>query len=340
MIMHEVDLSKYKLRTDLIVEHLNSFKEYEKSEELYNDIKIETVTLDKEAAKTISKKEGIYKTIYFEDVTDETNFNNTLHATTIALKDLLENMNIKKSDSVLIVGLGNRKATPDALGPLTIDEIKITRQIVELGLPLDNKYRIISSLVPGVMGTTGIETKEIIEGVIEKTKPDFLIVIDALAASSIERINKTIQLTDTGIHPGSGLLNNRFEISKETLGIPVIAIGIPTVVDATTIVSNTINYIFRHFSYEKENIDNKKLKLVPPSSRDYKNHDKTLNKEEREEVMGLIGNLNEEEVKSLITEVLTPLGYNLLVTPKEIDFVVSKLSSLLGKALNKSLELN
>lgn len=338
--MHEVDLSKYRLRTDLIVEHLSNFKEYNKEEELYKDIKIETITLDKDSAKLISKKEGIYKTIYFEDVTDETNFNNLLSATIKALKDLLKSINIKDSYSCLIVGLGNRKATPDALGPLTVDSIKITRQIVELGLPLDNKYRVISSLVPGVMGTTGIETKEIIEGVIEKTKPDFLIVIDALAASSLERINKTIQITDTGIHPGSGLLNNRFEISKETLGIPVIAIGIPTVVDATTIVSNTINYIFRHFSYEKENINNSKLKLVPPSSRDYKSHDKTLNREEREEVMGLIGNLSEEEIKTLITEVLTPLGYNLLVTPKEIDFVIEKLSILLSKALNKSLELN
>ena len=338
--MHEIDLSKYKIRTDLIVEHLSNFKGYKKEEEQYKDIKIETITLDKDNAKLISKKEGIYKTIYFEDVTDENNFNNLLHATTLALKDLLKSINIKDNYSALIVGLGNRKATTDALGPLTIDSIKITRQIVELGLPLDSKYRVISSLVPGVMGTTGIETKEIIEGVIEKTKPDFLVVIDALAASSLERINKTIQITDTGIHPGSGLLNNRFEISKETLGLPVIAIGIPTVVDATTIVSNTINYIFRHFSYEKENINNNKLKLVPPSSRDYKNHDKTLNKEEREEVMGLIGNLEEDEIKTLITEVLTPLGYNLLVTPKEIDFVIEKLSLLLSKALNKSLELN
>ena len=338
--MHEIDLSKYKIRTDLIVEHLNNFKEYEKHEEQYKDIKVETITLDKDSAKLISKKEGVYKTIYFEDVTDENNFNNLLYVTTTALKDLLKSINIKDSYSCLIVGLGNRKATPDALGPLTVDSIKITRQIVELGLPLDNKYRVISSLIPGVMGTTGIETKEIIEGVIEKTKPDFLIVIDALAASSIERINKTIQITDTGIYPGSGLLNNRFEISKETLGIPVIAIGIPTVVDATTIVSNTINYIFRHFSYEKENINNSKLKLVPPSSRDYKSHDKTLERHEREEVMGLIGNLSEDEIKTLITEVLTPLGYNLLVTPKEIDFVTQKLSLLLSKALNKSLELN
>ena len=338
--MHEIDLSKYKIRTDLIIEHLNSFKEYKKSEEVYKDIKIETITLDEDMASKINKKEGIYKTIYFDDVTDEGNFTNLLDATIKAIKDLLKDMGIKDSDSCLIVGLGNRKATPDALGPLSVDNIKITRQIVELNLPLDNKYRVISSLVPGVMGTTGIETKEIIEGVIEKTKPDFLIVIDALAASSLERINKTIQLTNTGIHPGSGLLNNRDEISIETLNLPVIAIGIPTVVDATTIVSNTINYLFRHFSYEKENINNKSLKLVPPTSRNYKDHDKTLNKDEREEVMGLIGNLDEEEIKMLIAEVLTPLGYNLLVTPKEIDFVISKLSKLLAKALNKSLEIN
>lgn len=338
--MHEIDLSKYRIRTDLIVEHLSNIKDYKRYEEVYDDIKIETIELDKDRAKIIDKKEGIYKTIYFDDVTDENNFAKLLDVTTKALKDLLKSINIKNSDSVLIVGLGNRKATPDALGPLTIDSIKITRQIVELGLPLDKKYRVISSIVPGVMGTTGIETKEIIEGVIEKVKPDFLIVIDALAASSLDRINKTIQLTDTGIHPGSGLLNNRFEISKETLGLPVIAIGIPTVVDATTIVSNTINYIFRHFSYEKENIDNKKLKLVPTINRNYKDHDKTLNKEERKEVMGLIGDLSDDEIKALITEVLTPLGYNLLVTPKEIDFVITKLSDLLSKALNKSLELN
>ena len=338
--MSSIDLSKYRIRTDLIVEHLNNFKEYKSLEELYKDIRIETINIDSEDAKIISKKEGIYKTIYFEDVTDEDNFNNLLNATTKALKDLFKDINIKNNYSTLIVGLGNRKATPDALGPLTIEHVKITRQIIELGLPLDSKYRVISSIVPGVMGTTGIETKEIIEGVIDAVKPDFLIVIDALAASSLERINKTIQLTDTGINPGSGLLNNRFEISKETLGIPVIAIGIPTVVDATTIVSNTINYIFRHFSYEKDNINNNKLKLVPPTNRNYKDYKNTLKKHEKEEVMGLIGNLEEDEIKSLITEVLTPLGYNLLVTPKEIDFVVERLSSLLGKALNKSLEIN
>ena len=338
--MHEIDLSKYKLRTDLISEHLNNYEGLKKDEKTYKDIKIETISLSNDTAKIIAKKTGIYKTLYFDDVTDEVNFNNLLDVLVTELKELLKSTKIKNTYSCLVIGLGNRKATPDALGPLTIDEIKITRQIVELGLPLDDKYRIVSSLVPGVMGTTGIETKEIIEGVISKAKPDFLIVIDALAASSLERINKTIQLTNTGITPGSGLLNNRFAISEETLGIPVIAIGIPTVVDATTIVSNTINYIFRHFSYEKENINNKALKLVLPSDRNYKNHDKTLSQAEKKEVMGLVGNLSDDEIKALISEVLTPLGYNLLVTPKEVDYVIGRLSKLLSLAINKSLELN
>lgn len=338
--MHEIDLNKYKIRTDLITEHLTNIKGYEKKEEILNDIKIETIILDKETATKIEKKEGIYKTIYFEDITDETNFNNLLEVTTNEIKKIIEFLKIKNTASCLIVGLGNKNATPDALGPKTIDDIKITRQITELGLTLDEKYRIISSISPGVMGTTGIETKEIIEGVIDKVKPDFLIAVDALAASSLERINKTIQITSSGVAPGSGLLNNRFEISHETLNIPVIAIGVPTVVDATTIVSNTINYLFRHFSYEKENINNKKMKLIIPSNKKYKEHKKNLTKEEKQEVLGLVGNLNDEEIKSLIKEILTPIGYNLLVTPKEIDFVITKLSNLLSKALNKSLEIN
>ncbi len=338
--MHEIDLNKYMLRTDLISEHIDSNNNIKKEVKSYNNIKVETVTLSLDDAKIIEKEAGVYKTIYFDDVTDEENFNEVLNVLIRELKEMLNLTEIKNSYSCLIVGLGNRKATPDALGPLTVEDVKITRQIIEVGLALDEKYRVISSLSPGVMGTTGIETKEIIEGVIEKTKPDFLIVIDALAASSLERINKTIQITNTGITPGSGLLNNRFAINEASLHIPVIAIGVPTVVDATTIVSNTINYMFRHFSYEKENVNNKALKLVLPNNRNYKDHDKTLSREEKKEVMGLIGNLSDEEIKSLISEVLTPLGYNLLVTPKEIDYVIEQLSKLLALGINKSLELN
>ena len=301
--MHEIDLSKYRIRTDLIVEHLSNIKDYKRYEEVYDDIKIETIELDKDRAKIIDKKEGIYKTIYFDDVTDENNFAKLLDVTIKALKDLLKSINIKNSDSVLIVGLGNRKATPDALGPLTIDSIKITRQIVELGLPLDKKYRVISSIVPGVMGTTGIETKEIIEGVIEKVKPNFLIVIDALAASSLERINKTIQLTDTGIHPGSGLLNNRFEISKEALGLPVIAIGIPTVVETAVLVNDCLDLFIEKLQDEAK-------------SNDY------LNKLKEED--------NYEEIK----QALLPKDYNLIVTPKEIDDLIENMKDIVARGIN------
>ena len=338
--MHSIDLSKYFLRTDLIKEQIKADNTYQIKEEIIDNIKLETINIDKTKALELSLKEGVYKNIYFSDATDEVNANNLLKVLTKTLKDLFKELKLDTKDNVLIVGLGNRKATPDALGPLTIDNIKVTRHIKELNLSLDSKYRIISSLAPGVMGTTGIETKDIIEGVISKTKPDFLIVIDALASSNIENINKTIQITNTGINPGSGLLNNRFEISEKTINIPVIAIGIPTVVEASTIVANTIECLLSHFSFEKENYDNKKLKLVPKINRDYKNHYKTLNKEEKKEVLGMIGTLDNQQLKSLINEVLLPLGYNLLVTPKEIDFEIEKLSNILAKAINKSLEYN
>ena len=153
--MHEIDLSKYKLRTDLISEHLNNYDGLKKTAKTYKDIKIETIILSEDTAKIITKKPGIYKTLYFDDVTDEVNFNNLLDVLVTELKELLKSTKIKNTYSCLVIGLGNRKATPDALGPLTIDEIKITRQIVELGFSLDDKYRIVSSLIPGVMGTTG-----------------------------------------------------------------------------------------------------------------------------------------------------------------------------------------
>jgi len=206
-----------------------------------------------------------------------------------------------------------------------------------LGLDVDKKYRSVASFAPGVMGTTGMETKDVILGIYEKLKPDFLIVIDSLAASHLERVNKTIQISNTGIHPGSGVGNHRSEISKDTLGIPVIAIGIPLVVDAVTIVSNTIDYLFEHISYEKDHMGKSSFKFVSSMNGHYKDYEETLSDEEKKTIMGLVGTLDEDSVKQLIAEVLMPLGYNLIVTPKEIDFTVEKFSKLLALALNKSL---
>ena len=144
---------------------------------------------------------------------------------------------------MLVVGLGNREVTPDALGPRVVDNLFITRHIVkEYGKYAFGEKNVnrISSIVPGVMAQTGMESLEIIHGIIDETKPDLVIVIDALAARSTKRLNRTIQVTDTGINPGSGVGNHRHGLNKKSLGIPVISIGIPTVVDAATIVNDTM----------------------------------------------------------------------------------------------------
>ena len=152
----------------------------------------------------------------------------------------------KEELSVLVVGLGNREVTADALGPQVVDNLFITRHIVkEYGSAAYNKKRmnLISSIEPGVMAKTGMETAEIIKGVVQETQPDLLIVIDALAARSTRRLNRTIQITNTGIQPGSGVGNHRNALTRDSLGVPVIAIGVPTVVDAATIVGDALERI-------------------------------------------------------------------------------------------------
>ena len=161
-----------------------------------------------------------------------------------------------------------------------------------------------------------------------------------MCASSVERLNKTIQITDTGIHPGSGVGNNRKEISKEVLGIPVIAIGVPTVVDASTIVNDTINYLFMHLSYLKNNFEENKLIVKRFGNYLEKIKKSNLNDEDKEIIGGIIGNLNDEDKKRLINEVLDSINYNLIVTPKEIDFLIDKLSDLISSSINNALHNN
>lgn len=336
---HEIDLAKYRIRTDLMSEVLDQEKVsgYTREQVEEEGITIETITLTEEAASKIHKKAGFYQTLSFTDVTDEKNYQALESVLEKYFHLFLDREKISSKANCLVVGLGNHESTPDALGPLTSEKITVTRHLFSLGLDVDPKYRSVASFSPGVFGTTGIETKEILEGLVEKIKPDFLIVIDALAASSIERVNHTIQLTNTGIHPGSGIGNNRKEISKETLHIPVLAIGVPTVVDAVTIVSNTFQYMIKHFSYEKENKDKPSFKFKSFGPRNYQEQADHLNKEEKEKTLGLLGTLSPLETKQFIREVLTPIGYNLMVTPKEIDFVIEKLSHLLSSVLNKTL---
>mgnify|MGYP000230406756 FL=1 len=335
---HEIDMKKYKIRTDMIVESFDKTKNitginhtvFQKE----NNITVEKTIIDETGEKTCGKKKGIYQTISFDDITDKDNQKAIEEVLISVLKEFLEEKKINKSSSCLVIGLGNKDSTPDSLGPLVVNDILVTKYLFNLG-EVEEGYRDVSSFIPGVTGTTGIETKKVIDALIKATNPDFIIVIDALASSSMSRVNKTIQLTDTGIHPGSGVGNNREELSEESLKIPVIAIGVPTIVDAVTIVSDTFKYILKHFSYKIENIDNNKLKLVPNPN--YLNHQEKLSKEEKESLLGMIGSLSEEETKQLLVEVLSPIDYNLMVTPKEVDFVMKKLSNVISKSINKSL---
>ncbi len=299
---------------------------------------MEEVEINQEGSKQIGKKEGRYKTILFEDITDTTIRKEVISIFRETLGNLLQEMNISSTASCLVLGLGNRLSTPDSLGPKTVDQILVTRHMFLLDPhSMEEGYRNVASFIPGVTGTTGIETKDVIMGIVREAKPDFLIVIDALASSSVDRMNKTIQMTDTGIHPGSGVGNSRTEISKETLGIPVIAIGIPTVVDAVTIVSDTMKYLLKQLSYTKENENVPRNKLVPFLKQNYLSHEENLSEEEKMKIMGLLGTLSEEEVKTLVFDVLTPIGYNLMVTVKEVDFLLDKLALLLSSGINQVL---
>lgn len=331
---HEVDLSIYKIRTDLAIESVPEDISIETRN--YKNIKVSKIYIDKKSSKLINKKVGNYITIEFDDITDTVNKEEVKKVFVNELKDLLKVMNIKEDSSCLIIGLGNRLSTPDSLGPKTIDNLIITNHLYELGV-LEHGYRRVSAINPGVMGETGIETSDIIKSISNEIKPDFIIVVDALASSSIERVNKTIQITDTGIHPGSGIGNSRKEISNELLNIPVIAIGVPTTVDAVTIVTDTISYLTKHYSYTRKNIDNPINKLIINGSINYLKKNIKANEQEKKELLGLVGNLNYEETRQLIQEVLTPIGYNFMVTPKEIDFIIVKLCDIIGNGLNEAL---
>ncbi len=336
---HNINLSNYKIRTDLAIEAINDdINGVIVKTENIDKVKVTKVEICEEASSKIGKKTGNYVTIEFDDITDYENSKKVEKIFSEQLNNLIDKININKEASCLIIGLGNSKSTPDSLGPLVINNILVTNHLFELGEVTDG-YRRVSVLTPGVMGQTGLETSEVIKGVVEKFTPDFLIIIDALASQSIERVNKTIQMTDTGIHPGSGVGNSRKEISFETLKVPCIAIGVPTVVDAVTIVSDTINYMHKHYTYSKSNYNNPRNKLMI-SSPNYLKEKIILNKKDKETLLGIVGTLKENEIKQLLFEVLSPIGFNLMVTPKEVDFLVEKLSLLIGNGINKSLHEN
>ena len=329
-MMHKIDLSKFELRTDLIIE--KNIKNIKNNNYKYKGISVDDIVLSKN--NSLGKKEGKYITITFDDVTDSSNYANVLNIFKKELANVLKYCKIKKNDTCLIIGLGNRNIISDALGSKCIKNIIVTRHLYLLN-EVDSKYRNVSILEPNVIGVTGIDSFDIIKKTIEEVKPDFVIAIDSLCAIDIKRLNKTIQITSSGITPGSGIGNTRNELSKDTLGINVIAIGVPTVVDSVVIVADTINYILKKISYLKNitNLD----KLKNPNKANYLKNNVELHNDEKKEILGYIGLLKYDELKSLIWEVLNPIEANMIVTTKEIDFIIDKLSKLISYGLNNVL---
>lgn len=354
----ELNLDPYQVRTDLAVEARQMALEEQRKtnendqevngvnikEETIDGVTITHVMIDEVGAKRLGKKPGNYLTFEAQGIrkkdTDLQEKMERIFAD--AFHSFLVDLGIKETDTCLVVGLGNWNVTPDALGPLTIENLLITRHLFELAPEqVQEGFRPVSAIIPGVMGLTGIETSDVIYGIIEKTKPDFVIAIDALASRSIGRVNTTIQISDTGIHPGSGVGNKRKELSKDSLGIPVIAVGIPTVVDAVSITSDTIDYVLKHFGREMKEGNAPSRSLTPAGmtfGEKRKLTDEDLPEEEkRTTIMGMVGNLPEHEKRQLIQEVLAPLGHNLMVTPKEVDVFIDDMANVLAAGMNAAL---
>lgn len=306
----------YSFRTDLALERrdiyqkankLNQIDGVESTEEEINDnIKVSRVKItNSKGEEALGKPIGTYVTIDVKKLkmAGEEEIQKTSEVLTDELKKIVE-MHVNNQEDILIVGLGNIYVTPDALGPKVINEIDVTRHIIKY-LPqyVDEGTRPVSAISPGVLGTTGIETVEILKGIVENIHPKLLIVIDALASRSIERISSTIQISDTGIVPGAGVGNTREEISENSLGIPVVSIGIPTVVELATLVSDGIDIFIDRLQEKAE-------------SNEY------LNK--------LQQNDKYEEVK----EALNVGDYNMIVTPKEIDDLIENMKDIVARGIN------
>ena len=312
-------IEKYSIRTDLALEDKERFEsdnvevqgvslkeDYDEERE----IKVTTVKIETEnGAKVMRKPVGTYITMEAPNmsVPDEDYHDEISKELAKFLERFVEKD--KEDYSILVVGLGNRKVTPDALGPYVVDNLNITRHIVkEYGKYAmgEEDVRLVSAIVPGVMAQTGMETVEIVKAIVQETKPDMIIAVDALAARSSKRLNRTIQITDTGINPGSGVGNHRNAITRDTVGVPVIAIGVPTVVDAATIVNDTMENLI----------------LALESSETLRG------------VGVVMQGYNAAEKYELVKELISPHLNGLFVTPKDIDETVKRISYTISEAMN------
>ncbi|MDY4079415.1 MAG: GPR endopeptidase [Clostridium sp.] len=309
-------------RTDLALECKEMYKEKNNKEadgvileeEEVDGTKISKVRIINEiGSEKLGKPIGNYITL---DIPQFTEYDGELmdSVSKVLGKILKELIKVKKDDKVLVVGLGNWNVTPDALGPKVIEGIMVTRHLSEV-MPevMEENMISVAAISPGVLGTTGIETGEVIKSLVDKIKPSLIICIDALAARRIQRLNKTIQISDTGISPGAGVGNHRKAINEEELGVKVIAVGVPTVVDASTIANDTMDMVLDNLINEAQ---------------------------EGKEFYNMLKNIDKSAKEVLIKEMLNPYFGDLIVTPKEVDLIIDSLSKIIANGINIAVQPN
>lgn len=315
----------FEIRTDLALEVQESFPgdggeikgvSLREWHHRSSHIKLTEVSImNEQGAKAMGKPVGTYLTLDVPQMTDQDDGYHKEVSLELSkqLSSLFEKLSEKGCKAeILVVGLGNMQVTPDSLGPRVVENLQMTRHLQEeYGKEFmeEKKLPVLSGIVPGVMAQTGMETAEIIKGIVEETKPDIVLAIDALAARSVRRLTTTIQLTDTGIHPGSGVGNHRSSLTKETLGVPVVALGVPMVVGAAAIVHDTVESMIDVLS-------------VKDSTAEYGKY---------------IEKLDPESQYQLIRELLEPEFGPLYVTPQDIDERVRQLSFTISEAIHKAL---
>lgn len=322
--------SYLNFRTDMADERVDTYKRVHNLSEI-DGIKVESKSkgninttivdvINDNGKLAVGKDIGKYITIEVQSMEyiDEEDKENIISEISNNIEILIKsiNENISESTSILVVGLGNEYVTPDALGPKVISYVDITRHLKKYAKEyIEPGTKEISGISPGVLGTTGIETVEIISSVVDRIKPTLVIVIDSLASMSVHRVGKTIQLSNTGITPGAGVGNKREPLDKDTLNVPVIAIGVPTTVDMATITNEAIDKLTESLKTEANT---------------YMNHGIDINKVneifelfEKDNRYGMIAN-------ALNTE-------NYIVTPKEIDNLIDKISEIIASSINTAL---
>ncbi len=265
---------------------------------------------DENGEAALGKARGSYITIELPDPND-TRQEAYEEACRVCARELSCLLPKDKSGTTLVIGLGNRNITADAVGPETIDSVLVTRHLLEyMPEEIDSRLRPVCAISPGVLGITGVETFEVVKGISERVKPSLVIAVDALCSRRMSRLNKTIQFSDTGIVPGAGIGNRRMAIDKETLGVPVIAVGVPTVIDAATIAGDTIDILLENL---KENA------------------------KENQPLFKMLSVIAEEDKYSMIKQVLHPEYGDFIVTPKEVDLAVSNISEIIANCINIAL---